>query len=233
MRHLKSFLFAVAAGFCIGLGGMLNLVCRSYGLEVLGGIIFSVGLLLICLFSFNLFTGKVGYLFEQKNKLSYLLDLLIYYVGNFVGAVGFGTTMRFVSSVSNEDSALYKAATSLGEHKLCQLGNGAHGEPWYALFVLSIFCGVLVFFAVELFKRETSSPLVKVVGIFVCVGGFVVSGFEHCIADMFYLSISGCLFNNVAGSLLSILLGSSGNILGAFVAWYLLNYLGKKEYKSK
>jgi formate/nitrite transporter FocA (FNT family) len=139
--------------------------------------------------------------------------------------------MRFVSPISDETSSLYTAATALGQHKLCQLGSGTHGEPWYALFVLSIFCGVLVFFAVELFKRETSSPLIKVVGIFVCVGGFVVSGFEHCIADMFYLSVSGCLFTEPLGTFLSILLGSSGNILGAFAAWFLLNYLGKREYK--
>jgi formate/nitrite transporter FocA (FNT family) len=85
--------------------------------------------------------------------------------------------------------------------------------------------------AVELFKRQESSPLVKVVGIIICVGGFVVSGFEHCIADMFYLSASGLLFSSETPSaLLSIVLGSSGNILGAFAAWYVINFLGKKKF---
>lgn len=228
MKHFKSFLLAVFAGFCIGLGGLLNLICRSYGLDILGGFIFSIGLLLICLFGFNLFTGKVGYFFEQNNKKSYLLDLLLFYLGNFVGAVGFGYTMRAMN-IAAENEKVLTAAQALGTHKLVLIGNNG-GIPWYALFILSIFCGIMVFMAVELFKRETSSPLVKVFGILVCVGGFVVSGFEHCIADMFYLAMSGQFTSaNAGASFLSILLGSSGNIVGAFAAWYGINYIAKKH----
>lgn len=232
MKHLKTFLFSLFAGFSIGLGGTLNLICRSEGYNILGGILFSVGLLLICFFGFNLFTGKVGYFFAERNKLLYLRDLAIFYVGNFVGAVGLGYTMRLVNhNFVDETSELAIKTLALGEHKLVALPGMPDGVgiPWYSLFILSIFCGIMVFLAVELFKRETTSPIIKIVGIVISVGGFVIAGFEHCIADMYYLSASGLLFSQYSGSaFLSILLGSSGNIIGALFTWYTLNHLPKK-----
>ena len=228
MRHLKSFLFAIFAGFCIGFGGLLNLMCRSYGQPIVGSIIFSVGLLLICFFGFNLFTGKVGFFFEKENKKKYLIDLAIYYIGNFVGAVGFGYLMRSITSISDKTSELNKVVADLGAHKLDRLQGMTIGTEWYVLFILSIFCGLLVFMAVELYRRDNLSVVIKVLGIIICIGGFVLAGFEHCIADMFYLSASGYLFSSYTGSAFaSILLGSSGNIAGAFIGWFVINHIGK------
>ena len=72
MKFFKPFLLAVAAGMCIGFGGMLNLVCIANHLKILGGILFSIGLLTISLFGFKLFTGQVGYLFAKDDKIAFL-----------------------------------------------------------------------------------------------------------------------------------------------------------------
>ena len=61
MKRLSAFLDAVLAGICIGIGGTVFLSCES---KIAGAVFFCVGLFAICTFGFNLFTGKVGYVFE-------------------------------------------------------------------------------------------------------------------------------------------------------------------------
>jgi formate/nitrite transporter FocA (FNT family) len=230
MRRLKDFLLAIAAGICIAFGGAINLVCVNAGLKVVGGLLFSVGLLVICLFGFNLFTGKVGYLFEQPSKKTYLLDLLVFYVGNFVGAVGTGLLLRLTSF----NSVLTETVRHVCEHKLVQPLFEANTydsyQRWYGMLILAFFCGFIVFLAVDLFKRENIHPVLRCIGLILLIGTFVISGFEHCIADMFYLSVSGLFFDSTlaAGAWLSIIFGSSGNILGAFAAYLLIYKTVKK-----
>ena len=72
------FLFAILAGFCIGLGGTVFLRLRDAfpGGNVVGALLFTIGLFTICTRGYALFTGKACYLFENPWP-GYLLDLLI------------------------------------------------------------------------------------------------------------------------------------------------------------
>ena len=72
MKNLSSFFYSILAGVSISIGGTVFL---SLDNKIVGSIFFSLGLFAVCTFGFNLFTGKVGYIFEQKP--SYLLFLLI------------------------------------------------------------------------------------------------------------------------------------------------------------
>ena len=222
MKILKEFILSVAAGICIAFGGLLNLTCISLGNKIAGSFLFSVGLLLICLCGFNLFTGKVGYFLEKRPKSSYLLDLLIFYVGNFIGAFGTGFLLS-KTTLCEAKSEFYKVATNVATHKLVD------GNNWLSMLILAIFCGVLVFLAVDLYKREKLHPVVRVLCVILCIGTFVLAGFEHCIADMFYFGISGQLFINAPGALLSILLGSTGNIIGAILTYLVIYKVLKKD----
>ncbi len=89
MKQLNTFLYAVLAGISIGIGGTVFLACDN---KVVGAFFFAVGLFTVCTNGLNLYTGKVLYLFE--NKPSYLIDLLIIWVGNLVGAWLIGTAVR-------------------------------------------------------------------------------------------------------------------------------------------
>ena len=129
---------------------------------------FSVGLYSIVCFSLNLFTGKVGYWID--NGLSFASDLGIILLGNFAGTFIPGVMMSLT-----RQTAVSEGATALVMIKLT--------DTPQSIFILSVFCGILMFTAVELYKR-TKNPL----GIFVCVPVFILSGFEHCIANMFYIS---------------------------------------------
>ena len=228
MKYLKLLVLSIAAGVCIGFGGMLNIMCIANKLNILGGILFSVGLFLICVFGFKLFTGQVGYLFAKENKLSFLKELLIFYIGNVIGAVGFGSILRLTGILEND--VIENVATELAQHKLVRFNAAdSFGQTFYSMLILAFFCGVLVFLAVDIFRRENIHPFVRTLGLIVCVGAFVISGFEHCVADMFYLGFSGDFFTaHALNALVSILLGSTGNILGAFATYFVVNLATKK-----
>jgi formate/nitrite transporter FocA (FNT family) len=228
MRFLKPFMLAVIAGVCIGFGGLLNLTCISQSLKILGGILFSIGLLTICLFGFKLFTGQVGYILgkEKGTKKKFLGQLAIFYLGNLVGAVGLGYLLRLTALNTTEFMAV---SESLATHKLVNLGSDIGGQSFYSVLILAFFCGMLVFFAVEMFRREESPALFRVIAVITCVSAFVISGFEHCIADMFYLAFANTFEKHFGESLLSIVCGSTGNILGAFAAYYLVSLTKKAK----
>lgn len=97
-----------------------------------------------------------------------LLSLL----GNLIGTFIAGIAVRFALP------ALGERALSLCEGKLAQT------VP--ETLIRAVFCGILMYLAVVIW-RENRSPL----GIFFCVPVFILSGFEHSIANMFYFSASG------------------------------------------
>lgn len=165
MQKTKTFILAFLAGIFISIGGCVNLLTPG---RIMGAIMFSVGLYSIVCFSLNLFTGKVGYWID-KGWL-FIKDLLIILLGNFAGTFIPGFLLSFT-----RQTAISQGATAFAVVKLL--------DTPQSIFILSVFCGILMFTAVELYKR-TKNPL----GIFVCVPVFILSGFEHSIANMFYIS---------------------------------------------
>lgn len=82
------FLYAILAGFCIGLGGTVFLKLKDAfpGGNVVGALLFTIGLFTVCTRGYALFTGKACYLFDNPLP-AYLLDLLVFWVGNLLGAM--------------------------------------------------------------------------------------------------------------------------------------------------
>lgn len=151
----------------------------------IGPIIFAFGLLGVCYMRQNLFTGKCGFLFQDKIKW---YDLLIILVVNL--AAGYLAGMLF--SVADQDvvnSAVAKVAT---------------WDVSWAFFIKSILCGIIMYIAVLMYKKGT--PL----GIIFGIPLFIFCGFQHCIANIitlgvamtFDVSILICILGNFIGSLL-------------------------------
>ena len=84
-KHLATFVYAILAGVCIGLGGtvFLRLKDAFTGGNVVGALLFAIGLFAICTRGYNMFTGKACYLFD--NKPGYVVTLLVIWLGNLVG----------------------------------------------------------------------------------------------------------------------------------------------------
>ena len=135
------FLFAILAGFCIGLGGTVFLRLRDAfpGGNVVGALLFTIGLFTICTRGYALFTGKACYLFENPWP-GYLLDLLIIWVGNLLGTMLIAGIETLTGIVGPESGINVTAAAMV---------DGKMGDSYLSLFLLGILCnlflGVTVF----------------------------------------------------------------------------------------
>lgn len=191
MKGTNTFLLAVAAGISIGIGGTAFLSIPN---KVVGAVMFTVGLYTICLHGLALFTGKVGYAVEQE--LKYWKDLAIIWLGNLLG-----TFLAAQCLLLTRCSHIAKIAQDMSSIKLA--------DDYLSLLILGIFCGMLMYIAVEGYKK-CQNPLILIA----CVAGFILCGFEHCIADMFYFSLAGAWSLK---TLLVTLVITVGNSLGGML----------------
>lgn len=200
----STLLYAILAGFCIGLGGTIFLVLKDTfpGSNVVGALLFSVGLFVICTRGYYLFTGKACCLPELPLP-SYLPDLFIIWIGNFLGCMLLAWLQSFTPMFG--PNGLDSKAAELVSKKL--------ESSYLSLFVLGILCGIFIFIAVKGFATNPHE-LGKYLSIFFGVSIFILSGTEHCVADMYYFSVSGILYENPGPSLLSLLTVSLGNTVG-------------------
>ena len=172
MEKGRQFVSAVLAGMMIGMGGTVYL---SQTNSVVGSFLFAVGLFTVVVFQLHLFTGKIGYLPFQN--LTYLTELLITWIGNLVGT--------FLTATMVRNSRIYEGMAERVE----QIAAVKLNDDFLSIFLLAIFCGMLMFIAVDCFKTQKGSTL-QFIGVFVPVMVFILSGFEHVIANMFYFSLS-------------------------------------------
>ncbi len=193
MNKLKSFVYAVLAGISISIGGTAFLSVEN---RIVGALLFSIGLFSVCTFSFNLFTGKVAYIFE--NDISYALDLIHIWAGNLIGCC----LTAGVEMFTRHGAALREKAAILCQAKL--------DDSLLSLFTLSFLCNILVFIAVDGYKNN-EHELGKYISILFGVMVFILCGFEHCIANTYYFSIAGLWSLN---TLIRILVMTLGNACG-------------------
>lgn len=194
-QRIASFLYSILAGVSISIGGIVFL---SLDNKVTGAIFFSLGLFTVCTFGFNLFTGKVGYIFE--NKPSYLLFLLQVWVGNLLGSLITGNLIRLTRIGSISEKAKVLCDTKLNDSLL-------------SIFILAVFCNILMFVAVDGFKTN-QHEIGKYIGIFMGVIVFILCGFEHCVANMFYFSVANVWSGKTILYLLVMTLGNAcGSVL--------------------
>ncbi|MCQ2537537.1 MAG: formate/nitrite transporter family protein [Lachnospiraceae bacterium] len=198
MKHLKTIILAISAGFFIGIGGVVSLMQEN---KIAGAFLFSIGLLTILVFKFNLYTGMVGYVLEslKKKKFEYLLTVFLVWLGNYMGTALCAGLIRLTPLA---DKIVPKCETNV-QAKL--------ENSWYAFLILGIFCGVLMFIAVDTYKKNIEKKdFLCVVAVFMGVMVFILAGFEHSIADMFYFTLTG----HFVDILLPLLLITIGNALG-------------------
>lgn len=201
IKFTKEFVSAMIAGIMISIGGTVYLSVND---PVIGSLLFAVGLFTIVIYQLNLFTGKIGYLITTplKELLNYVKLLVIIWIGNFTGADLFCRGIYYIKP------ELDLKATVLCNVKLSQ--------PFWTTIILSIFCGLLMYIAVDNFKNS-SSDIGKYIGVFVCVSVFIICKFEHCVADMFYFGMMNGLPDTSWIVIKYLLIVTLGNTLGSFI----------------
>lgn len=207
MKKILYFLTnSFLAGVMIAIGGTVFLSLEN---KVLGAIFFSIGLFMIVTRNFHLYTGKVGYLFD--NDLKYVIEVLVTIVGNFIGTFFIGFILRY--------TRIYETI-KLKADSLC-LVKLSDSIP--SILILSFMCGMLMYLAVNGY-RDGKDTFSKYASVFLCVIIFILCGFEHSIANMYYFSVSGYSLR-VFGVLGLMILGNG--IGGVFIPLIekLRNYL--------
>lgn len=212
-QSVSWFFNAVLGGMMIGIGGCVSLSC---GNKYIGALLFSLGLFAIIQFGFGLYTGKVGYIPLRKPR--YLLECLFTLLGNAVGtyidAALLGQT-RIYAEI--REKALSSVSAKLDDNYL-------------SAFILAVFCGLLMFLAVDnaRISKENGGHIEKTFGTTLCIMTFIICGFNHCIADMFYLF----LINHIADAAVYLPVVIVGNSLGGMLV-PLLKMLTDKPFERE
>lgn len=196
MERIKQLFSAILGGMMIGMGGTVFL---SQPNPVVGSFLFAIGLFTIVVFQLHLFTGKIGYL--PFNKPVYLIELVITWFGNLLGT---GLVAWMVRNSRIYDGMAERVA-GIAEVKLA--------DDFLSLFLLAVFCGMLMFIAVDIYRNVQGSTL-RFIGVFIPVMVFILSGFEHVIANMYYFSLAGAWS---AHCLMSIIVMTLGNAVGGML----------------
>lgn len=202
----KSFVLAFLAGFVIALGCLINLISQN---PVVGAVFFTTGLFLVLTRGYDLFTGKVAYIADNDYK--YSLNLILMWFGNLAGAFTLAMMTRF-SALYNKIS---EKSTTVVETKLTQ--------THLSVFILAILCGIIIFLAVENFKNN-QHEFGKYLGLVFLIPLFIICGFEHCVANMYYCVVTNGYW---VDKIIFLIISTLGNTTGSLICNAL------KKYKNK
>lgn len=195
----KLFALAFMAGMFISFGAIFLTVITAYGgnpglFKLLGGMVFSTGLILVALAGAELFTGNNLLIIPFLNKHIKLSELFknwfIVYTGNFLGAIVMASLFFATELYLSGQGEIGKRTLEIAHMKV--------NLDFSVALVRAILCNILVCLAIWLtMVAKTFSG--KVLGIIFPITAFVAVGFEHSIANMYFIP-AGIYIKNFAGS---------------------------------
>ena len=249
----KLILLGIVAGFFIGIGAEASSLAM-HGISNVGlartvaGAVFPIGLMLIVLLGGELFTGNCLIsmaVYDKKAKLKGMIrNLIIVYISNFIGAALMAWMINNCGQLNFSDggAGAFTIKVALGKVGI---------DPMQAI-VSGILCNVLVCLAI--FMAATAKDVAgKCIAIFFPIFVFVISGFEHCVANMYYIpagifaaqnslyaakatelygisaeQLSGLNFGTMFSNLIPVTIGNiiGGMVFVGLLYWYLYR---KKE----
>jgi len=236
---LPTLMLGVLAGGFIGLGALyFALVVSdaqlSFGIaRVLGGVVFSLGLILVVVAGAELFTGNnllvMAWADRKITTAEMLRNWVLVYVSNAVGAIGLAVVVYL-----SHHADMNQGAVGL---EYVKIAAGKTALPFWEAFFKGVLCNLLVCLAVWL-ALAGRSVTDKVLAIVFPISAFVAAGFEHCVANMYLIPLGIFLKDSVAattnintasldwsgfiGNLIPVTLG---HIIGGSVMVALVYYL--------
>lgn len=179
------FIKSILAGICIAIGALIFLNVGG----ILGAFMFSIGLFTILQFGFNLYTGKVAYITTKPKDIR---NIILIFIGNIIGCC-----IMFMFPA---------AAGPLVAAKLAQ--------PAVAVLFKAILCGILIYIAVEGFKK--GNQLITLLAI----PTFILCGAEHSIADVCFIIAANMITLEAIGFVCLVALG---NAIGSIIIHHLID----------
>ena len=178
---------AILSGMLVGIGVIANIQCEN---RYIGALLFSVALLAIIKENLQLYTSKIGFATKKMYSVMEYFYMLMY---NLLGASFSVLIMGCI------DETIYVKLKSLA---LVKFDSG-----WTYLLCCGFFCGILI--SVASYCKDTVITIL-------CIMAFILSGYEHCIAD-FPLFITNLSLENFI-KFLAIVIGNTGGAIIAYTA---------------
>ena len=234
---LSLFMLGVLAGAFIALGAMFFVIVKSdntlgfAATQLVGGVAFSLGLILVIVAGAELFTGNnllaLAWAHGKISSIDVLSNWLVVCIANFIGASAMAVMIFFSGHLDMNSGAIAETYLKIAAAK-CEL-------TFWEAFLRGMLCNVLVCMAVWM-ALAGRSVIDKVVVIVFPITAFVAAGFEHSIANMYFIPMGMLLntFSNIGitnaalswsgffGNLIPVILG---NLLGGSVLVALVYYV--------
>lgn len=217
----KTLLLAFMAGAFIAMGGLLSILvgfgfpaaATAPGLQrLLSGAVFPLGLVLVVFTGAELFTGNnavlvPGALDRSHGWKQVARNWALVWAGNFAGALFFGGVLVVLPELLSQP---------IWHDAACAIARAKVSLPWTTVFLRGIGANWLVCLAVWLGLCATETPG-RILGLVLPVAGFVAMGYEHSIANMFFIPTGMMLGADVTVAQLlwdNLLPATLGNIAG-------------------
>jgi formate transporter len=190
LDFLSTFALAIMAGAFIALGCIFFTISQTSGgvavpwglMRVVGGFTFSLGLILVIVGGAELFTGNnliiMAWASRQLSTYRVLRNWGIVYIGNFLGAIITATFVFWGQHYEMDKGAVGLTALNIGLGKI--------DLDFFQALILGILCNAMVCMAVWL-TYSARTVLGRVTAIIFPIAGFVAAGFEHCVANMYFI----------------------------------------------
>jgi formate transporter len=200
---LPMMMLSVLAGAFIGLGALYFVLVRSdptlgfAAKQVLGGVTFSLGLILVVVAGAELFTGNnllaMAWADGRISTRELLRNWVIVCVGNFIGAAGLALLVFLSRHPEMNNGAIGREYLAIAAAKVTM--------PFWTAFFKGMLCNVLVCMAVWM-TLAGRSVMDKVVAVVFPISAFVAAGFEHSVANMYFIPLAMLLqsFDAVGGT---------------------------------
>ena len=228
LPFLASFMLAIVAGGGVGFGALYYTVVASdpslsfATVRVVGGLAFTLGLTLVLVGGAELFTGNnlivMAWASGRVSTATMLRNWAIVYSGNLIGSLGLVILVFFSHHLDMNDGRVGLSVLNTAAGKI--------RPDMVTLFFKAILCNVLVCAAVWL-AYAGRSVTDKVVAVILPISGFIAAGFEHCVANMYFLPLAWLLVHTghapanfdaspitVAGIIHNLVPVTLGNIVG-------------------
>ena len=225
---VSMFVLAVLAGAFIALGAIFSTTVTAgagaalpYGVtRLLAGLVFSLGLILVVVGGAELFTGNnlivMAWASRKVSTALLLKNWVVVYAGNFVGALG-TAALIFVSGQYQFGAGAVGAAA-------LATANSKAGLGFFQALALGVLCNALVCLAVWLtFSARTTTD--RILAIIPPITAFVAAGFEHSIANMYFIPIGLLIKAGAPASFWASIGKQAGDYAGLTWGSFLLNNL--------
>ena len=238
MSFLSTVMLAILAGVFLGIGGIYftfstaQITMNVFFTQIFGGVTFSLGLILIVIAGAELFTGNnlmvISLAGKKITTLKLIRNWVIVFAGNYVGSISIAYLFYLTNVWSNYGGDFAIRAISIANRKV--------NLDFAEAFFLAILCNILVCLAIWL-ATSGRSVASKILAIVFPTAAFIAMGFEHSIANMYFITIGLILVEdpsipgilqqagvsidlsnlNMAGFLKNMLPVTIGNIVGGSI----------------